>query len=849
MASFGRAANAPAWPFAKCRLLRSERKAAWLASWRSWAASPVLMAAFVCGLLAALSTPPAWADGGTGGSCAGSAGGAGGTGFTGNAGGTPTQFLSCAGGGGGGAGGGNGGNGGGSSHVGGGGQGGISSSPNGQPGGGAANGAFTGGGGGGGFNGIDQANIANTSARSGGNGGMGGDGDPIIGGGGGGGGAGGYGAIITGAGASSNGITGTITGGNGGAGGISGTASVFGGNGGAGGVGVQFTAVGVIFTNSGTVTGGNGGAAGAALGAGSAGTAAAGGAGIVGSGLTIINSGAISGGFANAGSGVQANAITFTGGTNALGSTGTITGGISVQGGSFAPALPTSAIGTPLSFNGPLTFASGTQYVIRVSATTSDSATASGVATLTGATVNAQFASGFPSTLSKQYTILTATGGLGSTMFAGLTNTNLPAGFTDSLSYSADNAFLNLTASLGGGTPLNQNQQTVANAINNFFNSGGALPPAFANLFNLTGGNLSNALTQVSGEAATGAERGAFELMNQFLGLMLDPFVYGRGGSSTGGGALGFAPDQEAELPPDVALAYAGLLKEPAKQTFDQRWTAWASAFGGSATTSGNPAVGSNNVTTSTYGYAAGMDYHYSPDTVFGFSLAGGGTNWNLAQGLGTGRSDAFLAGVYGATHQGPLYLAAALAFADNWFTTNRTALGDQLTASFQGQSYSARLEGGYRFAVPVYHGVVGLTPYAAIQAQDFHTPAYSETDLTGGGLGLSYNAMNGTDTRSELGARFDDLTALNNLPLVLRAKLAWAHDWVSNPSLNAAFQSLPGTGFTVNGAPIPHDTALTSAGAQLFFTPNWSFLARFDGEFANGYQLYAGSGTLRYTW
>ena len=37
-------------------------------------------------------------------------------------------------------------------------------------------------------------------------------------------------------------------------------------------------------------------------------------------------------------------------------------------------------------------------------------------------------------------------------------------------------------------------------------------------------------------------------------------------------------------------------------------------------------------MTTSTYGYAAGLDYHYSPDTVFGFSLAGGGTNWNLAQ-------------------------------------------------------------------------------------------------------------------------------------------------------------------------------------------------------------------------
>ena len=147
------------------------------------------------------------------------------------------------------------------------------------------------------------------------------------------------------------------------------------------------------------------------------------------------------------------------------------------------------------------------------------------------------------------------------------------------------------------------------------------------------------------------------------------------------------------------------------------------------------------------------------------------------------------------------------------------------------------------------YHGDVGLTPYAALQAQVFHTPSYSETDITGGGLGLSYAAMNGTDTRSELGARFDDPTLLGNMPLVLRAKLAWAHDWVSDPSLNASFESLPGASFTVNGAPIPHDSALTSAGAQLFLTSDWSFLAKFDGEFASGSQLYAGTGTLRYTW
>jgi hypothetical protein len=37
-----------------------------------------------------------------------------------------------------------------------------------------------------------------------------------------------------------------------------------------------------------------------------------------------------------------------------------------------------------------------------------------------------------------------------------------------------------------------------------------------------------------------------------------------------------------------------------------------------------------------------------------------------------------------------------------------------------------------------VAYNTVGITPYAAIQAQDYHTPAYSETDVTAGGFGLS---------------------------------------------------------------------------------------------------------------
>ena len=52
-------------------------------------------------------------------------------------------------------------------------------------------------------------------------------------------------------------------------------------------------------------------------------------------------------------------------------------------------------------------------------------------------------------------------------------------------------------------------------------------------------------------------------------------------------------------------------------------------------------------------------------------------------------------------------------------------------------------------------------------------------------------------------------------MPVTLRARLAWAHDWVDNPALSAVFQTLPGANFVVNGAAVPKNSALTTAGAE----------------------------------
>jgi outer membrane autotransporter protein len=288
-------------------------------------------------------------------------------------------------------------------------------------------------------------------------------------------------------------------------------------------------------------------------------------------------------------------------------------------------------------------------------------------------------------------------------------------------------------------------------------------------------------------------------------------------------------------MPPDIALAYASVLKEPRAPVpfYEPRLTVWGGAYGASNRTTGDIAViGSHDLSARTVGFAAGLDYRLALDTVVGLALAGGGTDWSLSQGLGGGKSDAFQAGIYGATKYGPAYLAAAFAFANHWMSTDRISVaGDHLTADFDAQSYGGRLEGGYRFGTP--YG--GITPYAAVQAQNFHTPDYTETGVIPNGFALAFNGRDATDTRSELGARFDRVLAVySNAVLALRGRVAWAHDWVSDPTLTPLFQVLPGASFIVNGAVLPQNSALASAGGELRFANGVTLLAKFDGDFAS---------------
>jgi autotransporter-associated beta strand protein len=552
----------------------------------------------------------------------------------------------------------------------------------------------------------------------------------------------------------------------------------------------------------------------------------------------------ISGGTLAVNGSIASSSLTTVNGGGTLGGNGTV-GNTTINGGTLAPG---NSIGT-LTVAGNLVFTAAASYMVEVSPASADRTNVSGAATLGGATVNASFAPG--SYVVKQYTVLNATGGLGGSTFGSVVNSNLPGGFATSLSYDANNAYLNLALAFvpppGGG--LSGNQQSVGNAIIGFFNSTGGIPLVF-------GGLTPAGLTQISGEAGTGSQQTTFNAMGQFMGVMTDPFVAGRA-DGLGTGSNGFS-DQEP-------LAYSAGGKSRSKgerdahaavytkapplvQNFEQRWSVWAAGYGGTQRTDGNAVAGSNDTRSSIYGTAVGASYGLSPHTLAGFALAGGGTNFSV-NGSGSGRSDLFQAGAFIRHHVGPAYIAGALAYGWQDITTDRTvtvAGVDRLRSQFEANAWSGRLEGGYRF---VTRGL-GITPYAAGQFTTFQLPAYTESVVSGANtFALAYGSKGATNTRSEFGLRTDKSFAMQNAILTLRGRAAWAHDFNPDRAIGATFQTLPGASFVVNGARQAADAALVTGSAELKWINGWSAATTFEGEFSNVTRSYAGKGVVRYAW
>ena len=554
-------------------------------------------------------------------------------------------------------------------------------------------------------------------------------------------------------------------------------------------------------------------------------------------GTTTVN-----GGVLQVDGSILSSSLTTVNAGGALSGIGIVGNTLVTAGGILAPGNGTAG-GPALTVSGNLAFQSGALYLVVLNSLTSSFTSVSGNAALDG-TVVASFVPG--STVLPKYRIMTVSGST-SGNFAGVA---APGGLTGTISFDPNNVYLNFALDWSAKYNLNINQRNVANTLQNFFTTNGTIPAAFAGL-------SPGGLTQVSGELATGTQQATFDAMNLFVGLLTDPFMAGRNGGATGTpGATPFADEQ-------AALAYAGKKSGAAGDAFarlptkadiarnnllDNRWSVWGAAFGGGSNIDGNAVVGSNAATVRAFGFAAGFDYRISRETLAGFAIAGGGTSFSVL-GTGSGRSDMFQAGAFVRHNAGPAYVSAAAAWSWQDVTTDRTVTAagfEQLHAQFNATAFTGRIEGGYRYFTPW----MGVTPYAAGQFTSYFLPAYAEQVLAGpGNFALRYAGRDVTAARTELGVRLDKSYAMQSAILTLRGRLAWAHDFQTDRSITPAFQTLPGTSFVVFGAAQPHNSALTTASAEMTWLNGLSAAATFEGQFSDISRSYAGKGVLRYAW
>jgi autotransporter-associated beta strand protein len=519
------------------------------------------------------------------------------------------------------------------------------------------------------------------------------------------------------------------------------------------------------------------------------------------------------------------------------------------SGGTFAPG---STPLTSMTVAGNLGFQPGAIYLVRVNTLGMTSANVSGMAFL-GGTVTVAASSGW-----RQWTVIETIlhAGALSGSFDGV---SAPAGFTSSLSYSPTDVTLTTVGGFASDLTLSRNHAALVAAHDSYFYNGGAMPARFDAVLALSGSNLTDALTQISGETPTGGQQASFNAMTQFLGTLSDPTLEGRGGAALP--APGFAEEEDArnayaatgrKRSGSERDAYGMMTKAvPRAPTFEARWSVWGAGFGGSQTTDGNVAQGSNSTTSRISGVAAGADYAFSPQTTAGFALAGGGTNFSVAGG-GSGRSDLVQLGGFVRHTLASAYVTAALAYGWQDVTTDRTVAVagiDRLRGRFNTNAYSARVEAGDRTVLP-WAGGIGVTPYAAAQVTTLDLPGYAESTVAGpAAFALSYAAKSVTAPRTEFGLRSDKSFVVGDAVLTLRGRAAWAHDFNVDRSASATFQSLPGASFVVNGARPAHDAALTTASAEMKFVSGISLAATFEGEFSEVTRSYAGKGVARYSW
>ncbi|VXC34499.1 MULTISPECIES: autotransporter domain-containing protein [unclassified Bosea (in: a-proteobacteria)] len=499
-------------------------------------------------------------------------------------------------------------------------------------------------------------------------------------------------------------------------------------------------------------------------------------------GQTSVEAGTLSVNGSLAGSTVVVN-----GGT--LGGAGTV-GGIAAVSGTVAPG---NSIGT-LTVAGNVSLGSASTYRVEVDASgQSDRIVASGMATLSGGTVQVVAANGDYNQVTR-YTILTAQGGV-SGQFSAVTSDL--AFLTPSLSYGATDVTLTMARNdrrFGGTgyTVATTANQSAVGVVAETLGNGNRVYEA---LIGSTVAEARTGLSLLAGEAHAANALNTVADGNAMRDALLSHTRLPPGAAGPG------VASWSADGPGGVLAGSASRSNLAAP-----RFSAWGTAIGYQGRSDGTANAGA--MRRNGGGFLVGGEVAIDETWRLGAAAGYTRSHFDIATRATSGSSDNVHAALYGAARFGGLNLTLGAAVSWSAGDIDRRVafrnFGESLTSSPGGMLAQTFLDVGYRFDV----GRFGLEPFAQVVLLNLQSDRVTET---GGSAALAVASGSQWFGLSTLGLRTE--IRLGGGPLFARSSLAWRHSFGEvTPTALAAFSS-GSSSFRVASAQADRDAAVVEAG------------------------------------
>jgi fibronectin-binding autotransporter adhesin len=526
------------------------------------------------------------------------------------------------------------------------------------------------------------------------------------------------------------------------------------------------------------------------------------------SGATTVQAGklVVNGSLANSVVGIDAGAT--------LGGSGTVGGIVAASGGTVAPG---NSIGT-LSVTGNVAFAAGSTYQVEVNAAgQGDRINATGIATLSGGTVQVLAESGNYAAATS-YTILSANGGV-TGQFAGVTSSL--AFLTPTLVYDAQNVRLAMTRNdhsfgpdggggSGGGSGDNagsrpyiaatRNQGFIGNAAERL----GVGNPVYNTLISATAAEARAGFDLLSGEAhAQGVSVATAEsrlVREAVLGRLRGTLLPGPGAEIL----AGFSADLPSAKGP-VAM--------PAPRP-GERFAIWGEAVGAHANSDGDGNAASLSRRTGGAILGADMKLYDSGAGSLRVGIAGGYTqsNFDVDGRLSSGRLESGHALLYAGARYGNWRLDGGIGYSFGETSLTRQVrirgFGDSLRSDRDTDLLQGFAELGYAFRFERF----ALEPFAQLALLRASSGSAIEQ---GGAAALWVAAQDQTLGFATLGLRAE--AQLGAMPLFARGLLGWRYGFGDlTPQATTGFASaafVAGTPARVYAAEIDRNALVAEAG------------------------------------